>query len=73
MTERDDTSKSLCPVCESAVKKGSRSFPFCSKRCKMIDLGRWMNESYRISRQLWPVDEDGLHREEPPPPGALRE
>jgi endogenous inhibitor of DNA gyrase (YacG/DUF329 family) len=23
-------------------------FPFCSDRCKLIDLGRWLGESYRI-------------------------
>lgn len=25
------------------------NFPFCSKRCKSLDLGRWLNEEYRIS------------------------
>lgn len=24
------------------------NFPFCSKRCKSIDLGKWLNEEYRI-------------------------
>jgi endogenous inhibitor of DNA gyrase (YacG/DUF329 family) len=28
-------------------------FPFCSERCKTIDLGRWLNESYRL-----PVEEE---------------
>lgn len=27
-------------------------FPFCSKRCKSIDLGKWLNEEYRISTPL---------------------
>lgn len=27
-------------------------FPFCSKRCKSIDLGKWLNEDYRISTPL---------------------
>ena len=26
--------------------------PFCSKRCQMIDLGKWLNEEYRISEPL---------------------
>jgi hypothetical protein len=27
-------------------------FPFCSPRCKAIDLGKWLNEEYRISTPL---------------------
>ena len=32
------------------------NFPFCSKRCKSIDLGKWFNEEYKIST---PITEDG--------------
>ncbi|RKU26022.1 hypothetical protein C6497_14660 [Candidatus Poribacteria bacterium] len=28
------------------------NFPFCSKRCKSIDLGKWLNEEYRISTPI---------------------
>lgn len=28
--------------------------PFCSGRCKMVDLGRWLNEEYRVSEPLSP-------------------
>ncbi len=28
------------------------NFPFCSKRCKSIDLGKWLNEEYRVSTPL---------------------
>ena len=39
-----------CPIC---AKPGMAPFaPFCSKRCQTIDLGRWLNESYRV-----PTDE----------------
>ena len=31
------------------------NFPFCSKRCKSLDLGKWLNEEYRISS---PVPQD---------------
>lgn len=34
-----------------------RNFPFCSKRCKSIDLGKWLNEEYRITTPI-PDDED---------------
>ena len=40
-----------CPSCKrkSAPKKdGNKSFPFCSERCLMADLGRWLNEEYRV-------------------------
>ena len=35
-----------CPICEKEVDAKYR--PFCSKRCADVDLGRWLNESYRI-------------------------
>jgi len=31
-------------------------YPFCSKRCRTIDLGRWLGEGYRIPGQ--PRDDD---------------
>lgn len=39
-----------CPICKSAVDADAKSRPFCSLRCKEIDLGRWLNEEYFISR-----------------------
>ena len=32
------------------MRSGAKSRPFCSQRCKDIDLGRWLNEEYAISR-----------------------
>jgi hypothetical protein len=39
-----------CPQCGKEVVWSSDSpyRPFCSERCKLIDLGQWANESYRI-------------------------
>jgi uncharacterized protein len=39
-----------CPQCskEVAWKNESPYRPFCSERCKLIDLGQWANEGYRI-------------------------
>lgn len=39
-----------CPVCEKAVEWSEQSpwRPFCSERCKLIDLGNWADESYRV-------------------------
>ena len=48
-----------CPTCKAPVEWGEQSpyRPFCSERCKQIDLGAWASESYRIAGQ--PTDEDG--------------
>jgi hypothetical protein len=47
-----------CPICqvEKEVEPDFPHRPFCSKRCKTIDLGNWLDENYRISRPLG-VDE----------------
>jgi hypothetical protein len=38
-----------CPTCRKlAVKDGNKLFPFCSERCHLVDLGRWLGEEYRI-------------------------
>jgi len=39
-----------CPTCRKNVEWTAESTwrPFCSQRCKLIDLGAWANESYRI-------------------------
>jgi endogenous inhibitor of DNA gyrase (YacG/DUF329 family) len=37
-----------CPTCKKEVQFGSDWFPFCSDRCRLIDLGRWADEEYRI-------------------------
>ena len=38
-----------CPTCRHAVTKdGNKLFPFCSERCQLVDLGRWINEDYRV-------------------------
>ena len=44
-----------CPQCGTPVpwSPESKWRPFCSERCKMIDLGAWATESYRI-----PVEEE---------------
>jgi endogenous inhibitor of DNA gyrase (YacG/DUF329 family) len=32
------------------VSASAETFPFCSTRCRYVDLGRWMDGKYRISR-----------------------
>lgn len=37
-----------CPTCKQSVEPGARFRPFCCERCKLIDLGRWLDGSYAI-------------------------
>ena len=39
-----------CPQCKTPVRWGpdSPDRPFCSERCKLIDLGQWADEQYRV-------------------------
>jgi len=41
-----------CRACAEPVSESEPTFPFCSERCRMIDLSRWFGESYRISREI---------------------
>ncbi len=51
-------SGAACPICRSRVAPHTPTFPFCSSRCKTIDLGRWMDGRYRISREVnWEADD----------------
>lgn len=45
-------STGACPICDAPVEAGSGFWPFCSKRCRMVDLGRWLGGDYMISRPI---------------------
>jgi len=38
-----------CPTCRKAVRAKDPEFPFCSERCRLIDLGNWASGKYVIS------------------------
>jgi endogenous inhibitor of DNA gyrase (YacG/DUF329 family) len=41
--------KSRCPICGKPVDPAeTRSTPFCSERCRQIDLRRWLGEEYGL-------------------------
>jgi tRNA threonylcarbamoyladenosine biosynthesis protein TsaE len=44
-----------CPTCGTTIRGEVATFPFCSPRCRMADLGRWFSGSYTISR---PIERD---------------
>lgn len=49
-----------CPICKREFdQSASASMPFCSERCRTIDLGRWLGEAYRLPvKREEAVDED---------------
>jgi endogenous inhibitor of DNA gyrase (YacG/DUF329 family) len=52
-----------CPICAEPVppRPANQAFPFCSPRCRMIDLGKWLDEDYRVPTNETPdadVDPD---------------
>jgi endogenous inhibitor of DNA gyrase (YacG/DUF329 family) len=49
----------LCPTCAKPVEwRPENAFrPFCSERCKLIDLGEWATEKYRVPTEDGPPDE----------------
>jgi endogenous inhibitor of DNA gyrase (YacG/DUF329 family) len=50
----------LCPVCDASVNlEATPTAPFCSERCRLIDLGRWLDEAYSLPEQKQPEDDEG--------------
>ena len=48
-----------CPRCGKLARwEANPSRPFCSNRCRMIDLGAWANEEYRIAGDKRPAGEE---------------
>ena len=43
-----------CPICKKEVPLDGPYMPFCSERCKIIDLGNWASEKYVISTPIHP-------------------
>lgn len=53
-----------CPTCRTLVTKEDEYFPFCSDRCRLIDLGKWASGDYRISSPILdPEVLEGLNEE----------
>ena len=55
--------KVKCPYCKKkSTKKGNSYWPFCSERCKLMDLGKWASGQYSIPGE--PVNKENLKGEE---------
>jgi endogenous inhibitor of DNA gyrase (YacG/DUF329 family) len=61
--------QNTCPICGTTFARDAprASFPFCSNRCRMIDLGNWLDGAYRL-----PADQEEVFSEnsEAPPAGG---
>ena len=54
--------KLQCPICKKPVKTTNADFPFCSTRCRTIDLGKWASGGYVITSPV--TDAEDLIRED---------
>jgi len=65
------TPEVACPTCGAMAPWSSSNpyRPFCSERCKLIDLGGWFEERFRIPGQPAP-DADGEPQSTPSSPGT---
>jgi uncharacterized protein len=46
-----------CPSCKKLVQRKDADFPFCSERCRLIDLGKWASGEYVISSPVRDVSD----------------
>jgi endogenous inhibitor of DNA gyrase (YacG/DUF329 family) len=46
--------KHKCPICKKPTDSGNDAdFPFCSDRCRLLDLGAWASEKYVVSDPIF--------------------
>jgi endogenous inhibitor of DNA gyrase (YacG/DUF329 family) len=53
-----------CPICKKVIEDVPPDYPprpFCSPRCKLIDLDNWLSERYSISEPIPPNADDDEH------------
>ncbi len=46
-----------CPICKKSVVSTAPDFPFCSDRCRQVDLGKWASGAYVISSTVQDEEE----------------
>jgi len=50
--------KHKCPTCKKETDSANDAdFPFCSERCRMLDLGAWAAEKYVVSEPIFDEEE----------------
>jgi uncharacterized protein len=62
----------LCPICKKTTTRREDPsapnpfFPFCSDRCRLVDLGRWLDGRYQIPAE--PTSEEDVKQDQPRDP-----
>jgi endogenous inhibitor of DNA gyrase (YacG/DUF329 family) len=50
-----------CPICKKETPWDGNEFrPFCSERCRLIDLGKWASDEYRVAGEKKEMPDEGL-------------
>jgi endogenous inhibitor of DNA gyrase (YacG/DUF329 family) len=50
--------KHRCPICKKPTDSDEHAdFPFCSERCRLLDLGAWASEKYVVSDPIFDEEE----------------
>jgi endogenous inhibitor of DNA gyrase (YacG/DUF329 family) len=48
-----------CPICKKPLpNENVPTFPFCSDRCRLVDLGNWLDGKYQVSRSVDPTSHE---------------
>lgn len=56
--------KRHCPICKQPTDSQLHpDFPFCSERCRTLDLGNWASERYVVSEPV--IDESAPEKPDP--------
>jgi endogenous inhibitor of DNA gyrase (YacG/DUF329 family) len=64
---RKKTKSLRCPTCRKLLLMSDPEFPFCSERCRMIDLGKWASGAYVISAPVNDPESGGEAEYHEPP------
>ena len=47
-----------CPICKNPVKNTNPDFPFCSERCRTVDLGKWASGGYVVTAPVSDISDE---------------
>ena len=53
-----------CPICKKDVAPDNPEAPFCSERCRLIDLGNWASDKYVIPGKPERIDKEEKEEKE---------
>ncbi|HVP51145.1 MAG TPA: DNA gyrase inhibitor YacG [Terriglobales bacterium] len=70
MAKRKRVRSLRCPTCKKLVLRSDAEFPFCSERCRLIDLGKWASDGYVVSTPVFDPSGPEQPREKNPEGGA---